>query len=194
MRSQVFARTVADGLAVALAVAAASCGGSAPDARYPTREDGCAVRSYPGSPTIPVDELGVVKVECSANGGACERKLMNEVCRLGGDVVWGMADNALTAVTLSAHAAHSRRAAPATRERGCPVQVFTGSPPMTTENIGPVTALCPEDDAREACERELEDQACLLGADVVWQVEGPTREATSNGMRLRMRGRAAHTK
>jgi hypothetical protein len=175
-------------------VMAVGCGGSAPDVRYPAREDGCAVRSYPGPATIPVDDLGVVKVECSASGGACERKLMDAVCRLGGDVVWGTADNALTAVTLSAHAAHSRRATQGPRERGCAVQVFTGSPPMPTENIGPVTALCAEDDAREACARELKDQACLLGADVVWQVEGPALEATSNGMRQRMRGRAAHTK
>jgi hypothetical protein len=183
---------LATGLVPVLVLVA--CGGSAPDARYPAREDGCAVRSYPGSPTIAVDELGVVKVECSSNGAACERKLMDAVCRRGGDVVWGTADNALTAVTLAAHAAHSRRATQGPRERGCALQVFSDAPPMQTENIGPVTALCAEDDSREACERELQDQACLLGGDVLWQVEGPTREATSNGMRQRMRGRAAHTK
>jgi hypothetical protein len=105
-----------------------------------------------------------------------------------------MADNALSAVTLKAHAAHSRRVTQGPRERGCPVRTFAGAPPMPTENIGPVVALCAEEDTREACERELADQACLLGGDVVWQIEGPTLEATSNGTRQRMRGRAAHTK
>jgi hypothetical protein len=171
-----------------------ACGGSAPDVRYPAREDSCAVRSYPGRPSIAVDELGPVEIECSTSGGTCERQLMNAVCRRGGDVVWGTADNALTSGRLAAHAAHSKRATEEPRGRGCAVRVFTGAPPMPTENIGPVTALCAEDDPPEACERELEDQACRLGADVLWQVDGPTPEATSNGRRQRMHGRAAHTK
>jgi hypothetical protein len=105
-----------------------------------------------------------------------------------------MADNALTAATLTGHAAHSQRATKGPRERGCAVRVFPSSPTVPTENIGPVTALCSTDDSADVCERELEDQACLLGADVLWQVDGPTPEATSNGMRQRMHGRAAHTK
>lgn len=178
-----------------LLAGAAACGGAAPDARYPAREDGCPVRTYPGSPTIPVDDLGTVRVECrSAAGGACERRLLDQVCSRGGDVAWGMADNALTSATLVAHAAHSKRATRGPRERGCTVQVFTDAPPMKTENIGSVTAFCSEDDSRETCLRELEDQVCLLGGDVLWQVDGPTPEATSNGTGQRMHGRAAHTR
>jgi hypothetical protein len=180
--------------AVALAATTqAACGGSAPDARYPARDDGCAVRSYPGQASIPVDDLGTVRIEC-AGGGSCERRLMDLVCRRGGDVVWGMADNALTATTLVGHAAHSKRAAKGTGQRGCPVQVYSGQVPFATENIGPVTALCAEDDAREVCLRELQDQVCLLGGDLVWQVDGPTPEGTQNGIKQRMHGRAAHTK
>ena len=44
------------------------------------------------------------------------------------------------------------------------------------------------------CLRELSDQVCLLGGDILWQVDGPTPEDTQNGPRQRMRGRAAHTK
>jgi hypothetical protein len=181
------------GLAI---VSVAACGGSAPDARYPAREDGCPVKAFPGAPTLPVDELGVVKIECASGGGTCERQLMDQVCRRGGDVLWGTADNALTATSLSAHAAHSRRATQGPRERGCTVQVISGggSPPMPTENIGPVTAFCSPDDSAAACLRELEDQACQLGGDVLWQVDGPTPESTSNGPGQRMHGRAAHTK
>jgi hypothetical protein len=78
--------------------------------------------------------------------------------------------------------------------RGCTVQVFQDAPPMRTENLGPVTAKCAEADSRDVCLRELEDQACLLGGDVLWQVDGPTPEATSSGTGQRMHGRAAHTK
>ncbi len=180
---------------VAVAVALSACGGSAPDPRYPARDDGCAVRSYPGPASIPVDDLGLVTVECAPDArGSCERQLMNAVCRRGGDVVWGLGDNALNSATLVGHAAHSKRATQGPRERGCTVQVFSGAPPMRTENIGSVTALCAPDDSRDVCERELEDQACLLGADVVWQVEGPAPEDTPNGTKQRMRGRAAHTR
>jgi hypothetical protein len=178
----------------AAGVALCACAGSAPDpARYPAREPGCAVKAYPGDPRIPVDELGVVHVDCD-DPARCERKLLDEVCRRGGDVAWGTGGNALNAAKLDAHAAHSRRAAQGPRARGCEVQVFTDAPPMRTENVGPVTALCAETDTREACLRELQDQACLLGGDVLWQVDGPTPEATSNGTGQRMRGRAAHTK
>ncbi len=63
---------------------------------------------------------------------------------------------------------------------------------MRTENIGPVAARCADDDSRDVCLRELMDQVCLLGGDVLWQVDGPTPEATSSGMGQRMHGRAAH--
>jgi hypothetical protein len=183
-------------LALAAAMATlAACGGSVTDARYPPREDGCPVRRYPGPPAIPVDELGAVKVECGSEGGTgCERQLENAVCRRGGDVAWGVADNALDATTRVAHAAHSRRATQGPRERGCALQIDLGAPPPRIENIGAVTALCGEDDSVEVCTRQLADEACLLGADVLWQVEGPTPEPTENGMKQRMHGRAAHTR
>jgi len=181
-------------LGVTAAVLAA-CGGAATDARYPGRDDGCPVKLYPGPAGIPVDDLGVVKVECPPDGaGKCERLLENAVCQRGGDVAWGTADNAINAPTLTAHAAHSKRATQGPRERGCPLQIYAIQLPMPAENIGPVTVLCNEDDARDVCQRALADQACLLGADILWQVDGPTPESTQNGPRLRMHGRAAHTK
>jgi hypothetical protein len=164
----------------------AACGGG--DARYPSREQNCPVRSFPGSPTIPVDELGAVTVDCA--GASCERRLLDEVCKLGGDVAWGLGDNALNASRLVAHAAHSRRATQGALPKGCPVQLFEDKPPFKTENIGPVTAWCDQNDSREVCLRVLEDQVCDLGGDVLWQLEGPTPK----GDKQRMYGRAAHTK
>jgi hypothetical protein len=180
-------------LGIVLGAASVGCGGSSTDPRYPAREDGCPVKLYPGPPAIVVDELGTVQVPC-AGGASCERQLEDAVCRRGGDVVWGTGDNALNAATMTAHAAHSRRVTKGPRERGCPIQIYENAAPMPTENIGPVTALCNEDDSREVCTRELADQACLLGADILWQVDGPTPESTQNGQKQRMHGRAAHTK
>jgi hypothetical protein len=178
---------------VALAASAVSgggCGGTAADARYPGRPAGCAVKSFPGEPGVPVDPLGDVAVDCVAAGSACSRSVLDAVCARGGDVAWGLGDNALSAVHVTAHAGHSKRVTQGPSERGCPVQVFADAPSMHTENIGPVVAVCSQDDSRDVCLRELEDQTCQLGGDVVWQVEGPTPD----GNKQRMRGRAAHTK
>lgn len=76
------------------------------------------------------------------------------------------------------------------REEGCEVQTFPEAPPMPTDNIGPVSATCGEDISDEDCMRTLKDQACKLGADVVWGVEKPSLE----GGKKRLSGRAAHTK
>jgi hypothetical protein len=183
--------TKAFGIVALLGVVA--CGGSAPDPRYPAHEEGCPVKSFPSEPSAPVDDLGVVTVDCTSRGG-CERQALDAVCRRGGDVAWGLADNALTATKLVVHAAHTRRSLEGAREPGCEVRVFTDAPPKATDNIGEVTATCSLDDSKDVCLRALEDQVCRLGGDVLWQIAGPTPYATSNGNIQRMRGRAAHTK
>jgi hypothetical protein len=148
------------------------------------------VKSFPGEPPGAVDDLGVVTIDCTGNGNMCSRQLLDAVCARGGDVAWGLGENSLTATHLVAHAAHTRRATQGPRDRGCAVQVFPQAPTVPTENIGPVVAICDQDDTRDVCLRELEDQACLLGGDVLWQVEGPSPQANKQ----RMTGRAAHSK
>jgi hypothetical protein len=176
---------------VLVACAIAGCGGSAsPDARYPAREVGCPVKSYPGQPPAPVDELGVATLDCAPGGATCSRQLLDAVCARGGDVAWGLGDNSLTSGHLTVHAAHTRRVTQGPREAGCAVQVLDEPPTMPTENIGPVVAICDQYDSRDACLRELEDQTCQLGGDVLWQVDGPVPD----GNKQRMRGRAAHTR
>jgi hypothetical protein len=139
---------------------------------------------------MPVDDLGPVTVECPSAGSPCQRQLLDEVCRRGGDIAWGLGDNTLTSVHPVAHAAHTKRVTQGPHERGCAVRVFPDAPTTPTENIGPVTAICDQDDSDDVCLRELKDQVCLQGGDTLWQVEGPTRE----GNRRRMLGRAAHSK
>jgi hypothetical protein len=177
--------------ASAVAASLVACGGGAGEARYPSRSSGCAVRRFPEKPTLPVDELGTVRVDCVATGVACERQLLDAVCARGGDVAWGLSENALSATSLVAQAAHSKRLTQGPRERGCDVRVIAeGGPPPGAENIGPVSAYCSADDPRDTCLRELQDQVCLLGGDVLWQLDGPT----PYGDKQRMRGRAAHAR
>jgi hypothetical protein len=76
------------------------------------------------------------------------------------------------------------------REEGCDVQVFSDAPTVATENIGPVSAVCGEDVADDECLRELKDQTCKLGGDVVW---GVADKPTIEGGKKRFSGRAAHT-
>jgi hypothetical protein len=77
-------------------VASLSCAtcasGAATDARYPPLPEGCSVRVFPDAPSIPTDNLGTVRASCSADisDADCLRTLEDQVCRLGGDVVWGV--------------------------------------------------------------------------------------------------------
>ncbi|MGD0679715.1 MAG: hypothetical protein ABSC94_30385 [Polyangiaceae bacterium] len=149
------------------------------------------MKRFAGAPGVGVDDLGVVSVDCVAADTTCERQLFDAVCARGGDVAWGLGDNPLTATHLLAHAAHSKRTLEGPRGRGCAVATFVDTAPsMPTENIGPVVAYCAVDDSKDACLRELQDQVCRLGGDALWQVEGPV---VHDG-RLRMRGRAAHSR
>jgi predicted small lipoprotein YifL len=77
------------------------------------------------------------------------------------------------------------------REAGCAIEIFREIPTGKTDNLGEVRASCEESVSEQDCQRQLKDEACRLGADVVWGVdEKPVR----NGMRLEWHGRAAHTK
>jgi hypothetical protein len=77
------------------------------------------------------------------------------------------------------------------RPEGCDVKLFHEHPTMATDNLGPVMASCSPDVADGGCVRQLEDETCKLGGDVVWGVpDKPTRDEGKN----LWFGRAAHTK
>ena len=173
----------------------AACGGGAPDARYPAREAGCPVKSLPGRPPCPVDDLGVVTVECARRGAGCERQLLDAVCARGGDVAWGTADNALDGDHARGPRRAHERVTQGPRERGCAVQVFADAPPDADREHRPGHRALRRGGLARVCLRELQDQVCLLGGDVA--LAGRRAHAavgTQNGTRQRMRGRAAHTK
>jgi hypothetical protein len=176
-------------LLAALSALSACASSRAPDPRHAARPEGCAVKSFAETPNVPIDELGVVDVDC-AGQDKCSRKLLDEVCARGGDIVWGLGENAITGKRMKGHAAHSASANFGPRAKGCEVLVRADAPVEPTENIGPVSATCGEETSDDECTRALQDEACRLGADVVWGVGAPL----VRGTKKTMSGRAAHTK
>lgn len=77
------------------------------------------------------------------------------------------------------------------RPEGCDVTVYPDAPTVATDNIGSVQARCGDDISDADCLRTLKDQACKLGADVVWGV--PEKPSLELGKK-KLSGRAAHTK
>jgi hypothetical protein len=69
-----------------------ACGGGGADPKFPPRPAGCAVEVVASSPAFPTQNIGVAVARCSADidNAACLRQLQDEVCALGGDVVWGV--------------------------------------------------------------------------------------------------------
>jgi len=75
---------------------------------------------------------------------------------------------------------------------GCDVKLFHETPTMATDNIGRVEAHCDSDRvSEEDCIRDLKDQACKLGANVIWEV--PFKPNVEDNKQY-WSGRAAHTK
>ena len=82
-------------LGTALAVLLlAGCPAPEKDARFPARAEGCAVTVFPESPSMPTDNIGPVMATCGSDisNDDCLRTLKDQTCKLGGDVVWGVAD------------------------------------------------------------------------------------------------------
>lgn len=77
------------------------------------------------------------------------------------------------------------------RKAGCDVQVFHDAPTVQTESVGTVRASCDDFVSVSECTRTLLDEACKLGADVVWAVSDPPLK--ENG-KIKLTGHAAHTK
>jgi hypothetical protein len=73
-----------------------ACGGAPGPAvgGFPPRPEGCAVKLFHESPTGPTTNIGPVRASCAADvaDSDCLRTLEDQVCKLGGDLVWGVAD------------------------------------------------------------------------------------------------------
>ncbi len=101
--------------ASALAVLVA-CGGGAPS-KYPPLPEGCNVQVFKDAPRVESDNIGTVSAVCDEGAADedCLRTLKDEVCKLGGDVAWGVPDKPTVAdgkKRFSARAAHSKAREP----------------------------------------------------------------------------------
>jgi hypothetical protein len=95
----------------------------------------------------------------------------------------------LIALVACSGTASSSRYPP--RPDGCAVQILEQSPTVPTDNIGRAHSVCAPEISKDDCLRELKDQACRLGGDVVWGV--PSAPSQVDG-RNRWDGRVAHTR
>ena len=72
------------------------CGGSPPKsgALFPPRPEGCEVHLFHESPDVPTTNIGPVRAHCGLEvaDADCVRTLEDQVCKLGGDIVWGVSD------------------------------------------------------------------------------------------------------
>ena len=77
-----------------LTVLAAACGGSNANSKYPSRPTGCDVQVFQQTPTMQTDNIGPVSASCDDQAPTskddCLRELKDQVCKLGGDAVWGV--------------------------------------------------------------------------------------------------------
>jgi hypothetical protein len=76
-----------------LLLGAAACGGSGSDSRFPSRPDGCDVHVFQTAPPMQTENIGPVSSHCDDHDftqADCLRTLKDQVCKLGGDVVWGV--------------------------------------------------------------------------------------------------------
>jgi hypothetical protein len=80
-----------------------------PGGHYARRDKNCVVSTLTTAPKEAVDDLGLIKIDCWAgNNDGCEQELLDEVCRRGGNIVWGMGDPGASSSTISAHVARTR--------------------------------------------------------------------------------------
>lgn len=95
---------------------------------------------------------------------------------------------ALVLVFVAACSSVPSRPALPEHPAGCAVELFYGSPTSDTTNLGVVSATCEESVSEPECMRQLQDEVCKLGGDVVWGVsERPERVGDKN----KFSGRAA---
>ncbi len=92
--------------------------------------------------------------------------------------------SAAAALALSCAASPARPARPDGLPAGCPIEALPDRPARPVDALGGVTVRCTGDAMNDlpACTRALHDQACALGATLVW---GVGSSATDDALTLR---------
>lgn len=110
-------RPIAIGLIFTAFGAVYACGGDERPSRYPPREPNCQVQVFYGAPTMRTVNIGSVNASCAddVSDADCIRTLQDQVCKLGGDVVWGVDEHPrmeLGKKKFNGRAAHTRDSSP----------------------------------------------------------------------------------
>jgi hypothetical protein len=74
-----------------LSLSFVACGGSAPS-KFPERPEGCSVEVVASAPHGQTENIGTVNAWCDEQSSdeECLKALRDQVCKVGGDVVWGV--------------------------------------------------------------------------------------------------------
>lgn len=80
--------------AILATVLLAACGGGGAPSKFPPRAEGCEVKVFKDAPRLQTENIGTVVAVCdeSLSDDECVRQLKDEVCKVGGDVAWGVPD------------------------------------------------------------------------------------------------------
>lgn len=99
---------------VSLLLVTACGGGDRHVSQLPARLPGCDVQIFHEAPSMRTANIGVVNASCDDRlpEADCLRRFKDEVCKLGGDVAWGVDDPAKDGgrITFSGRAAHIKAA------------------------------------------------------------------------------------
>lgn len=73
-------------------LAIAACGGrSDVQSKWPPRPEGCEVKVFHETPTMPTADIGHVRAVCDqdrVSEADCMRELKDQACKLGADTLW----------------------------------------------------------------------------------------------------------
>jgi hypothetical protein len=95
-------------LAVSLAIVCLGCALFRPGGRYAARDKNCIVKMLARAPTAPIDNLGIITVDCwTGNNEECEQEVLDEACHRGGDVVWGLGSTEPSTTRIAVHVART---------------------------------------------------------------------------------------
>ena len=97
----------------ALVLLVACGGGGGGSSKYPSRPEGCDVMLFKQSPTMQTENIGPVFARCDdfVKKEDCVRTLKDQVCKLGGDVAWGVDEQGVEEdgkIKFQGRAAHTK--------------------------------------------------------------------------------------
>lgn len=81
--------------------------------KYPARQPGCEIQTFPEAPSYQTENIGTVTASCdeTISDADCMRTLKDQACKLGADTIWGVDDKPVMDLgkkKMSGRAAHQK--------------------------------------------------------------------------------------